>query len=61
MEPGPEGDWQFAGFALLIERDGLADVVHNHLAGVAPGHVSLELLADGRIHSAIHVFVQRCK
>jgi hypothetical protein len=43
MEPLAEGDWQVVRFAFLVERDGLADVVHNHLAGIAPGHVFLEL------------------
>ena len=49
---------QIAGFALLVEGDGLADGVHNDLARFAPGHVFLELRADCRIHSAVHVFVQ---
>jgi hypothetical protein len=52
---------QWVGPALPVERDGPADVVHDHLAGVASGHVFLELLADGRVHRALHVFVQSRK
>src|SRR5690242_795142 len=32
--------------AILVKRDGLADVVHHHLAGIAARHVLLELRAD---------------
>ena len=61
MEPVAELDGQFVGLAFLVERDGLADVVHDHMARVAPGDMFLELLADGRVHRAIYIFVQCCK
>jgi hypothetical protein len=43
---------------VFVERDGLADVVHDDLAWIAASHVLLEFLADGRVNRAIHVFVQ---
>ena len=52
---------QLIWLAFLVERDGLADVVHDHLAGIAPSQVFLELFADGRVHRALHVLVQRRK
>jgi hypothetical protein len=50
---------QFIRLAILIERDGLADVVHDHLAGAASGHVLLEIGAEARVNRAVHVFVQQ--
>jgi hypothetical protein len=37
MESQAEFDRQIARLAALVERDGLADVIHDHLAGFAPG------------------------
>jgi len=53
-----ELNWQFVGLPLLIERDRIANVVDDHLAGVAPGHVFLELFADSRVHRTVHVLIQ---
>ena len=39
--------------AVLEECDGLADVVHDHLAGIAARHVLLELDTDSRVNRAI--------
>ena len=50
---------QLIRLAVLVERDGLADVVHDYLAGIAPGHVFLELSAEARLNRAVHVFVQQ--
>jgi hypothetical protein len=58
VEPVADRDREVVGTPLLVERDGLADVVHDDLARIAAGHVLLELVADGRIHRAIHVFIQ---
>jgi len=61
VQPVTEGNGQFVRLSRFVERDRLADVVHNHLAWVAARHVFLELLADGRVNRAIHVFVQHCQ
>jgi len=53
--------WQFIRLTSFVERDCLADVVHDHLAGVTPGHVLFEFLAYGWINRTIHVFVQHLK
>ena len=58
MEPAAELDRHGVRLAFLVKRDGLADVVHDHLARVAASHMLLELFADGRVHRAVHVFVQ---
>ena len=59
MEPLTELERQFARLAAFIECDGLADVIHDHLAGVASGHVFFELRADGWVHRALNILVQR--
>jgi hypothetical protein len=45
--------------AIFVKSDGLAEVVHDHLAGIAPRHVLLELDADSRVNRAIHIFIQQ--
>jgi hypothetical protein len=50
---------QFVRLALFVECDGLTNVVHYHLARIAPRHVLLKLLADSRVYCAIYVFVQQ--
>ena len=59
VEAFPKCDRHLASLPVLVERDSLADVVHDHLAGIAAGHVLLEFRADGRVHRAVHVFVQQ--
>jgi hypothetical protein len=59
VEPVAELQGQFAGLVLAIERDGLAHVVHDDLAGIALRQMALEFLADRRIHAAIHVVVEQ--
>ena len=61
MEAAAKAGRQGAGSAFPVKGDGLADIIHHHLAGVAAGHVFFELRADGRIYRALHVFVQRRK
>jgi hypothetical protein len=51
-------DRQFERLAVLVEGDGLANVVHNDLAGVTAGQVLLELLAEAGVYRAVYVFVQ---
>jgi len=46
VEAGPELQRQLIRLALLVQSNGLADVIDNYLARVAPGHVLLQLLAD---------------
>ena len=58
MQPLVELDRQLARLGVSVQRDGLADVVHHHPAGIAPGHVFLKLLADGRVYRAIHVLIE---
>jgi hypothetical protein len=58
MEFLPELKRQFVRLTLFVEGDGFPNVIHDHLAGIAAGHMLLELLADGRIHGAIHVFIE---
>jgi hypothetical protein len=58
VELAAELDGEGTRLAFFVEGDGLADVVHDDLAGVAAGHVLFELLADGRVNGAVHVFVQ---
>lgn len=56
----PTKPWrQIEGLAHPVQSDCLADIVHDHPAGIAVCHVLLELLADCRIHCTIRVFVQR--
>jgi hypothetical protein len=49
---------QLVRLAFPVKRDGFADVVDHDLAGIAPGHVLLEVFADGGVNRAIHVFIQ---
>ena len=44
--------------AVFVKRNGLTDVVHDHLAGIAARHVFLKFLADGRINRAVYIFIQ---
>ena len=44
--------------AFLVEGNGLADVIHDHLARTATGEVFLELFADVGVNPAIDVIVQ---
>ena len=57
----PENNGQLHGLALFVQSYRLSDVVHDHLAGVAPRHMLLELFADGRVYRAIHEFIQGCQ
>jgi len=50
---------QVVRFAILVERDGLADVVDDDLAGIAAREMFLELLANGRVGRAVHVLIQQ--
>jgi len=59
MEPLLKSEGQLKRLAVLAEGDGLAEVVHHHLARIAPRHVLLELGAEGGIHRAVHVVVEQ--
>lgn len=52
-------DRQFTGFACFVKGDGFPDVIDDDLAWIASGHVSFELIAEGRIQRSIDVFVQQ--
>lgn len=58
VEAVVDGGRQFERLALPIDRDGLADVVDDHLARIAAGHVFLELGAEGRVTRPVDVFVE---
>src|SRR6185436_8210468 len=55
----PELDRKLVRLSGLVERDGLPDVVHHDLAGIATGKVRLEPLADGGVDASVDVVVQR--
>jgi hypothetical protein len=59
MQPLTEGVGQLMWLPVLIQGDGLSDVIDHYLARVAAGHVLFELLADGRINRAVHVVVKQ--
>jgi hypothetical protein len=61
VEALAEGQGHFAGLAFFVEGDGLADVIDDDLAGVAPGHVFLEFLAHGGVDRSVHVLVKHCE
>jgi hypothetical protein len=54
----PKFHRQLVGLAGFVKRDGPANVIDHYLTRVAARHVFLEFLANGRVHRAIHVFVQ---
>jgi hypothetical protein len=58
VEAVADGKGKLVGLAVFVEGDGLADVVHDDLAGIATGKMFLERLADARIDRAVHVLVQ---
>lgn len=47
------------GLAILVECDGLANVVDDDLAGIAAGQVLLKFRADGGIDIAVDEIIQR--
>jgi hypothetical protein len=49
---------QLDGLAFLVKGDGLANVIHHYLARVAASQMLLELLTNGGVSRAVHVFVQ---
>jgi hypothetical protein len=53
-----EFNWQLIGLAVPVKGYGLADVIHHYLARVAASQMLLELLTNGGVSRAIHVFVQ---
>ena len=61
MQALAEFDRQIVRLAGLVKRDGFADVVHHHLAGITARHVLFKLLANGRVNRAVHVFVEHCQ
>ena len=61
MQPPPELHRQLIRLLVFIERDRLADIVHNDLAWITAGHVLFKIVANGRIYRAIHVFIEHCQ
>ena len=61
MQLFPKPDRQLIRPVIFIERDGLADVVHDDLARVAACHVLLEFLANGRVNRAVYVVIEHCQ
>jgi len=59
MQPVAELDRQLVRLPILVERDGLADVVHNDLTRITARQMFLKLLADRRICRSVHVLVQQ--
>jgi hypothetical protein len=58
MQTLTERERQFVGLAFFVQGDRFANVIDHHLAGIAPGHMFLEFVADGWVHRAIHVLVE---
>ncbi len=59
MKPLAAGFGQFNRFTVFVERDGFPDVIHDHLARVAPSHVRFEFLANSRVNGRVNVIVQQ--
>ena len=51
-------DRQFVRLAFPVEGDCLANIIDDHLAGIAAGHVPLKFFANGRIRRPVDVVVQ---
>jgi hypothetical protein len=49
---------QLARLPCLVEGDGFSDIIDDDLAGVAPGHMLFESVAEGGVQRSIDVFVQ---
>jgi hypothetical protein len=54
--PALRGDFVLS--AILAEQDGLAHVVHHHLAGLALRQMLLELLAERSGFIALNILIQ---
>jgi len=50
-------DW----LVLLVDCDGLSDIIDDNLARIAPGHVFLEFFANLGIDLSIHIVAQNTK
>ena len=61
VEPFTKLNWQIVRLAFPVEGDCLANIIHDHLAGIAAGHVPLKLFADGRIRRPVDVVVQHAQ
>jgi hypothetical protein len=59
MKPFSEFHRQLVRLFGFIKRDGLADVVHDHVAGVTAGQMLLELLAEAGFNVPIHIVVKQ--
>ena len=61
MELTMEVQRQFATLAGFKQGDCLSDIIHNDLARVTPSHMTLKLLANGRINRTVNVLVELFK
>jgi len=58
MQPLPELHWQLIRLLVFIQRDRLANIVHDDLARITASQVLLKIVADRRINRAVHVFIE---